>query len=365
MSTSEFEIKQQRIADLLEQQQLNGLLLCRSSSWSWASCGHEANVAINSESAVSALLFTKQRAYLLANQIEMPRLLAEEVGSLPFEPVEYAWHTADERDRLAFQLANGPLASDLPLPGMRDLSDELATMRAQLTTAEQVRFRQLGAITGAALEAAARAIQPGMSEYAIAGVVATETYQRAATPVVTLIAVDDRIKRFRHPSASSQTLEHYAMLVLCARRFGLVASATRLVSFGPMADELQHRAVACAKIDALLHAATQPGRTLGAIFADLQAAYTAAGFADEWQLHHQGGPAGYENREAIATPNHPFVVQAGQAYAWNPSITGVKSEDTILISDHGYEVITATNAWPSYPVTINGTTVNRPAILER
>ena len=29
----------------------------------------------------------------------------------------------------------------------------------------------------------------------------------------------------------------------------------------------------------------------------------------------------------------------GQVFAWNPSITGVKSEDTILIRENGNEVL--------------------------
>lgn len=53
-------------------------------------------------------------------------------------------------------------------------------------------------------------------------------------------------------------------------------------------------------------------------------AYAEAGFPDEWHLHHQGGPAGYEPREYVATPRSTDVVLVGQVYAWNPSITGTK-----------------------------------------
>ncbi len=41
---------------------------------------------MNSEHAAALLLFIEQCDYLLASRIEMPRLLAEEVGDLPFEP---------------------------------------------------------------------------------------------------------------------------------------------------------------------------------------------------------------------------------------------------------------------------------------
>jgi antitoxin VapB len=54
----------------------------------------------------------------------------------------------------------------------------------------------------------------------------------------------------------------------------------------------------------------------------------------------------------------------GQAYAWNPSITGAKSEDTILVGSAENEVLSAIPGWPVYNLTIAGQTIARPAILE-
>jgi antitoxin VapB len=364
-ATDEFAEKRRRIAGLLAARGLSGLLLGRSSSWSWAACGREANIATNSESAVAALLFTPQRDYLLASRIEMPRLVAEELGELPFEPVEFPWHEPERLAALASELAGGAVGADIALPGAQMLNAEIAALRFDLTPEEQERFRALGRATGAAIEAAARAIGPGMSELAIAGVLANETFHRSVVPVVTLIATDERIHRFRHPPATERSLDRYAMLVLCGRKYGLVASATRLVHFGPLPADLRERALACARVDAAVHAATRPGTTIGGVFAALQAAYTAEGVADEWRDHHQGGMAGYENREAFAIPSVDVAVHAGQAYAWNPSIAGVKSEDTILVHEDGYEVLTETGDWPQYQVEQGGRIVGRPAILEQ
>jgi hypothetical protein len=57
-------------------------------------------------------------------------------------------------------------------------------------------------------------------------------------------------------------------------------------------------------------------------------------------------------------------VKPGQAFAWNPSITGTKSEDTILIDEKGCEVITAMADWPQIPVQVEGRLIERPTILE-
>lgn len=42
-----------------------------------------------------------------------------------------------------------------------------------------------------------------------------------------------------------------------------------------------------------------------------------------------------------------------------------KSEDTILVTEQGQEILTAMNDWPTIPVHISGQTILRPAILER
>jgi antitoxin VapB len=159
-------------------------------------------------------------------------------------------------------------------------------------------------------------------------------------------------------------MEQYAMLVLCGRKWGLVCSLTRLVHFGKLPRALRDKMQAVARVDATMIQATRPGVTLAGIFEKTVNAYTMAGFADEWKLHHQGGPAAYEPREYIATPTSSEVVQVGQAYAWNPSITGVKSEDTILVGEAGNQVLTSISGWPELSVEIDGQVVTRPAILE-
>jgi antitoxin VapB len=363
---TEYTLKRARIAALMHEHAVHGLVLGRSASWSWATCGAQANVGLNSEHAAALLLFTARGDYVLANTIELPRLLAEEIGDLPLEPVAWPWHDPSRRMALLADLAGGPLASDAAtLPGVRQIAPAIAALRSQLTVPEQVRLRALGAAAGAAIAATAHQIVPGMREHEIAGMLAAETYRCGATPVVVLVAADERAYRYRHPLPTDRPLERYAMLVLCARRHGLIASVSRLVHFGPAPADLHARVAACATLDASLHLHTRPGRNVADLFADLQGWYAAVGYPDEWQQHHQGGLTGYENRELLALPDATFRIASGQAYAWNPSIAGAKSEDTILIDEQGYAVLTATADWPQISVSVSGQTVQRPALLER
>jgi antitoxin VapB len=159
-------------------------------------------------------------------------------------------------------------------------------------------------------------------------------------------------------------LDRYAMLVLCGRQKGLVCSITRLVYFGRLPEEVRRKAEAVAQVDGAFILGTRPGRSLGQVFQEAITAYAQAGFPDEWQLHHQGGPAGYEPREYMAVPGSNDVIERGQAYAWNPSITGAKSEDTILVGEQENEVLTRIEGWPEMQVQIGEQTISRPAILE-
>jgi Xaa-Pro aminopeptidase len=363
MPVTEFEGKQERIQALMADHGLEALLLQRVSSFAWATCGRACYVHTASSFGEASLLVTPSGRYVISNNIEGPRL-AEEEGLVQqgWELCAGPWYEAQET---VARLTQGlSLGADIPYAGALDLSAKLARMRANLSSEEGERFRAVGRLCAEAMDDAIRSVRPGQTEYEIASRLAYEAERRGVQATVNLIATDERIYKFRHPLPTGKEMERYAMLVLCGRRWGLVASITRLVHFGPLPDELRRRAGAVAHVDASFLAATRPGKSLGDIFEQATTAYAAAGFPDEWQLHHQGGPAAYEPREYIATPGSTDMVCVGQAYAWNPSITGAKSEDTVLIDETGYELLTEIEGWPAYEIELDGRVHCRPAILE-
>ena len=360
---TEFEGKQERIQALLAERGLDALLLQRVSSFAWATCGRASYVHTASSTGEASLLITPAGRYVITNNIEAPRLEQEEgLAAQGWELCVGPWY--EPQAAVAQRTQGLRLGADGPYAGATDLSDELARLRANLTAEEGDRFRTVGRLCAEAMDSAVRVICPGQTEYEIASLLACEGEKHGVQVTVNLIATDQRIYNYRHPLPTGKELERYAMLVLCARQWGLVASVTRLVHFGPLPDELRRKAEAVAQIDAVFLAASRPGRSLGEVFQEAMAAYAAAGFPDEWQLHHQGGPAAYEPREYVATPGSTDLVFAGQAYAWNPSITGTKSEDTILVGEAGYRVITEIEGWPMLEVEAEGRTHSRPAILE-
>ena len=250
--------------------------------------------------------------------------------------------------------------------GLPPLPAVFNELRWSLTDEEVTRYRDGGRRASRAMEAACRSIEFGDTEHEIAGTLDYHLHQSGCTPLVSLVAADERIERFRHPIPTRRTVERYVMLVTCAGSGGLISCLTRFVSFGPVSQELEHKLRLIANIDAAVNLSTRPGRMLGELFHVLQKAYADNGQADQWKLHHQGGPTGYANREALATPESTVAVRANQAFAWNPSIVGIKSEDTVLCTGEGVEVLTAhSEEWPTVVGKFEGKELPRADVLVR
>jgi Xaa-Pro aminopeptidase len=130
------------------------------------------------------------------------------------------------------------------------------------------------------------------------------------------------------------------MLVVSAERGGLYANLTRFVELDEPDSQLARRLAAVEEIlERMRLEATRPGETLADAFRACGGFYRDAGYPDEIRLHHQGGLTGYASREVIATPRTADVIAVGQAFAWNPSITGAKAEETFVLTESGPEVV--------------------------
>ena len=141
------------------------------------------------------------------------------------------------------------------------------------------------------------------------------------------------------------------MVVICARRHGLFANLTRFVADRPLTAEEADAQQRLFRVEAAFLDATRPGQLVRDVLAAGTAAYAEHGFAaDEWRNHHQGGPTGYLSRDHLATPECTEAVDDLQAFAWNPSVPGLKVEDTVLATAAGPEVLTVDPAWPAQEV---------------
>lgn len=361
---TEVTLKLERLRKEMSARRIDVARLTSIASTSWITAGGRLYVDESTDRAASSVVITEDRAYIVTDSIEAPRLEhEEELGDLGFEFLLKPWYA--DTDAASALIAGKQVglegSSD---PNTLDISTDLRHLRSVLQEEEVIRLRRVSALAAEAMYEAIQAVRPGMSEYEIAAKLAEAARERGGTAVVNLIASDERIYRYRHPLPTDKTLEHYAMLVLCLRKEGLVPSITRLVYFGALPEDLHTRALAAARVDARMILGTQPGRTLGDMFELARQAYRDEGFPEAIEEHHQGGSMAYHSREIIAHPGDTTRIERNQAFAWNPSVRGVKSEDTILVGKSGPEVLTQQIAWPSWDITIDGQTIARPAILQ-
>ena len=366
---TEIDEKLARLAEFLDKHGLDGVLLQERQNFAWATAGGDNHIPNNTPLGVASILATRDGLVCFANEIEAPRMASEEAGPRDIGVVSFPWWDADAARRAQGEVIAGrTVAADTdgyglglpPLPG------DFAELRWSLTPGELARYRDGGARMSRAVEEACRDIKPGMSEHEVAGLLDGHVHRAGCNPVVTLVAADERAHRYRHPIPTGRPVEEYVMLVTCGEFKGLISCLTRFVSFEPLSEDLRARHQAVCNVETAALFATRPGRTLGHVFGQLQEAYAASGHDGEWRLHHQGGSTGYLGREVIATPDSSAVVRENQAFAWNPSITGVKSEDTVVCTAAGIEVITAASgSWPSVEGHYAAEAIERPGILVR
>ena len=110
---------------------------------------------------------------------------------------------------------------------------------------------------------------------------------------------------------------------------------------------------------------TRPGTPAREVLQKAIEAYREKGYPEEWKLHHQGGSIGYTGRDYRVHFKTPDVIQENQAFTWNPSITGTKSEDTILATPKGPEMITYPILYPTLSLSVGGISFLRPDLLEK
>lgn len=370
-SSAEITEKIERIRSMLAAENLGGVLLNAQHNFSWLTAGGTNIIDTSREQGAGVLLVRCDgKRFILANRIEMPRLLAEALAEEDFEPIEFSWEEEKASPTYLVERARSllndaaALGSDLPLgTEVRVIEGALARCRYSLTAPEIERYRRLGRDAGQAIGKLMCNLAPGETEAQIARRAADALAAVGMHTVVNLVAADERIQRFRHPVATERKWEKLLMVVVCARREGLIASLTRIICAGTVPDELQRRTLSAARVNAQLLAATRPGATGAELFQLAAQAYAAEGFAGEEHLHHQGGACGYRTRDWVAHPSCDERVQINQAFAWNPSITGTKVEETCIVGANIVETITSTPEWPQVSVEVNGREFLSPAVL--
>lgn len=357
--------KLQKIRSFMTQNGYSGVLFVTQHNFSWISCGGDNQIIHGTELGFVNMLVTAEKLYMITNNIEMPRAAHEEAVGLNLEKVEFLWTEGDVVSEVQKIVGNGKVAADFSFPGGTNEADSLSLLRVPLTENEAARYRKLASMCAGATEDTMREVKPGMDEYEIQGLIGGKLMAQGVYPVVLLVGTDERIFNFRHPMPTEKKLEKYCMVVICAQRWGLILSMTRLVHFGKIPSEVESRYDALHKVDMAYITASGPGTAMKDVFIAGAKEYEKQGFKKEELKHYQGGTGGYLTREQGLHPESGYVIQEGEIIAHNPTITGTKIEDSILVKEGGFEVLTLSDSWPSREISYGGVTLKRPEILVR
>jgi len=343
----EHGVKRARLLELLDRRGAERVVLTSATALGWYLDGARTHVSLAAPPIVAAVV-DRTGDTVLATDNEVDRLIGEELPS----GVDVRVVPWDQP--LPLPAAAGTLTED-------DVAAELRRLRVPLLPVETTRFAALGADTAAAVTQVLGRARSQHRELDVAAEVSAEIVRLGAEPLVVLVGGGSRTG-VRHPLPTTAPLGRRALIVVCARRHGLIVDVSRSVAFAPPTaaeEDAQRRilGVEAAYFDALV-----PGTTLATVFRAGCRAYGLHGFdPDEWRRHHQGGVAGYAGRDPRATNVTDDPVRTGQAFAWNPTGDGAKVEDTVLLTEQGLQVLTVDPAWPT--VSYGGR--RRPDILRR
>ncbi len=363
-SLNEIKEKERRVREFLRIKGLKALLLKRQANFSWMTCGGLNLVGITTEVGATTLLITKNSKFVISNNIEAPRMIEEEdLEKQGFTVKNFPWHEDQEVSMIKELVGGGPVGSDVPFPNAQVITEDIARLRYSLTPEEQERYRWLGKRVSLSLEKTVMETVQGEKESEVVGRLCKELWKDRIDPITLMSATDDRIYNFRHPIPTEKKIKRYLMVSVNGRKWGLIVSLTRFVYFGKLPEGLRKKYEANVFIDCTMMAHTRPGVPAREVLQKGIEAYREKGYPEEWKLHHQGGSIGYTGRDYRTTFNTPDRVQENQAFTWNPSITGTKSEDTILATSKGPEMITYPTLYPTLSLAVESISFTRPAIL--
>jgi Xaa-Pro dipeptidase len=359
----ELKVKHGKVIDFIRNNNLDGIILSKLKNFAWYTGGKDVHGLVMSDEGLASLVVTEDKTYLVCNNVEKQRMIDEIINNTDIEIIYYPWYKSDLSSTIAKIKPNAKLASDSFIPGAISINPDFEKLKYSLSQNEIEKYRWLGRESATCLEEVAKSIKVGDTDWSMEAKLKEKVSEKGMTPVVILAGTDERVLAYKHPYAIGRKVEKYTMLVLMASRWGLMVAATRIVSLKPLSEEIRKRHDSAMKVDAALILNTKPGVKAGDVLKKGIEVYESEGFKDEWKEHFQGGPTGYNIRDYFVTPDTEEIIQENQPFAWNPSIKGTKSEDTILVGKSENEIITHTGDWPSKIIEIDGKKIKRHEIL--
>lgn len=360
----EISIKVGRLINIMNRRDLDAIYLKRQDNFAWLTCGGINYVGLGEMGNCGLLVTRGGEKYAVTNRIEEPRMRDEEkLEEMGFSIHAQTWYeNAFEGEEIARIVPSGKVGRDHG--SENNVANDVKLSRFSLTQAEIERYQEGGYLTARAIEETISSIRPGDTELQTVGRLACIIRSHGLDVVSSMCAADERISKYRHPVPTGKVIRERVQLGGNMRYKGLIVCCTRLLNFVPVTEQLRRQYIANVEIDCALQLASRPGSTFVSALEAGRAAYEARGYGEEFRKHHQGGPIGYAGRDYRVDFSTPGVIAENQAFCWNPSITGTKSEDTMISTASGIIPVSRPVIAPKLQVTVGGHTFVRPDIWE-
>lgn len=212
----------------LEEKGLDGVLLRTRANFSWLTRGGDNHIVNTRELGVADILLLRDgEKYVITSKSEARRI-EEEEGMQDYTFIVTEWY--EDANEEWKKLCEGKrIGADVPVEGLENVSADFAALRYVLDEEDLKKYRWLCYEAAHTLESVCRRVRPGMTEFEIAGMLSGEIVSKGMNPAVALVSSDERVFKYRHPIPTSKTFERYAMIVICAEKWGW--SPTPHVSF--------------------------------------------------------------------------------------------------------------------------------------
>ncbi len=360
---ADVELKQTKVATLLQETGCDGLLVMQPENFAWLTGGGMPRGILDPDTT-PAVYFTADARWLLCSNVDTQRLFDEEIDGLGFQVKEWPWHL--ERAALLADLCQGRnVASDTPCAACKVVAPELRQLRRSLSDYEIACYRTLGQTLSHALEATGRTLSVGDTEREVAGQVTHRLLHRGVQPLVVSVSADSRGRVYRQAAFTSTQVQHTCVMTVAARKYGLCARASRAVSFGQADVNFRRDHDAACKISATYVAGSWPDSIPRQILMTGQRIFQLTGVEHEFFLAPQGHLTGYAPVEGNLLLSDEQLLQPRWALTWCVAVGAAVSCDTFLITEDGPRAITAAENWPLKRIRIQGAEFVRPDVLVR
>jgi len=165
---TESAAKLARVRDLLAQLDLDGIVFTGQNNVSWITAGIEDLIIRGMDPGLVWALVTSEQAMLVTQNVEGPRVEAEEHATeLGFEVVTFPWYEDAWPEIVEHLVPAERLGNDGAGPG-RSIARELSTLKVELMPEELERLRVLGVDAATAIEGVMCGLNADLTEREVA-----------------------------------------------------------------------------------------------------------------------------------------------------------------------------------------------------